>query len=452
MMSETSDIPIRRVEVIGPDQIGGSDAVECKVGTTIELEPQKLVTYCSGEWKPIIYDALLLCGAVEFCDRRYERPRGWGRHFSLRVPVHEPARWSDPGVTETLSDALAKLTGDRWDISFTKRRFDDPEIVQAHLHWPKPKSIILPFSDGMDSRAVATIFRGPDLVLVRLGTKQIEHPKIDGRRQAFTTVPYAVPGRHFPETSCRSRGFKFAMVGALAAYLSGSSRVVVPESGQGALGPVFCSYGPPDYRTHPVFLSMMQAFLRPLLNVDIVFEYPRLWSTKGETLRVAIDAVETVPWRDTRSCWQPNTQMSVGKKKRQCGYCAACMLRRLSVHAADESEDSTTYMFENLSARRLEEGLAEGYDQVKFLGEAQQAYAVAGPAHMDQLATLNDTSRSKPAYQMQVRELARALGESEQTIDRNVRDLIARHRSEWQEFLRSLSTDSFIRQRSMGVA
>lgn len=451
-MSETSDIIIRRVEVIGPGAEVGTGAMACKVGTTIKLEPQKLVTYCFGVWKPIIYDALLLCGAVEFCDRRYERPRGWGRHFSLSVPVHEPARWSDPSVTETLSDALAKLTGDRWDISFTKRRFDDPEIAQAHPHWPKPRSIILPFSDGMDSRAVSTLLRGPELVLVRLGTKQIDHPKIDGRCQAFTTVPYVLKGRHYPETSGRSRGFKFAMVGALAAYLSGSSRVVVPESGQGALGPVFCSYGPPDYRTHPVFLTKMRVFLRSLLNVDIVFEYPRLWSTKGETLRAAIDAVETVSWRNTRSCWQPNTQMSVGQKKRQCGYCAACMLRRLSVHAAGQSEASTTYMFENLSARRLEEGLAKSYNQEKFLGVAQQAYAVAGPAHLDHFATLYDSNRSKPALRMHLRELARALGESEETVDQNVRDLIARHRSEWRAFLRSLSPDSFIRQRSMVVS
>lgn len=451
-MNEANDSSIRRVAVIGPGEQAGCGAVECKVGTTIELDPLKLVTYCSGEWNPIIFDAFVLCGAVEFCDRRFERPRGWGRHFAVSVPVHEPARWSNQRVSETLSDALAKLTGDRWDISFTQRKFKDPEIGQTHLHWPKPNSIILPFSDGMDSRAVATLFRGPELVLVRLGIKQIDHPNIEGRRQAFTTVPYAVPGRHYPETSCRSRGFKFAMVGALAAYLSGSNRVVVPESGQGMLGPVFCSHGPPDYRTHPAFLTKMQAFLHALLEVGIVFEFPRLWSTKGETLRAAIDAVATIPWRETRSCWQPNTQMSVGGRKRQCGFCAACMLRRLSVNAAGQTEVGTKYMLEDLSARSLEEGLADGYDQEKFLGEAQQSYAVAGVAHLDQLANLFDSPRSRPGLQMQLRELARALGQSDETVEAKVRDLIGRHRAEWSAFLRSLSPHSFIRQRSMGVA
>ena len=452
-MSEELELTLRRVEVVEEGHSAKEDFEACEIGRAIELDPRTLANYCWGEWKPIIYDALLLCGAVEYCDRRYERPtRSWGRHFCVRIPVHEPVRWSEPEVMESLIDALGKLTGDRWEFIFTQRVGEYPEPQKDYLLLPRPESVILPFSDGMDSRSVATLLRNESLVLVRLGVKQIDRPKIERRRLAFTTVAYKVPGRDFPETSCRSRGFKFSMLGALAAYLSGSRRIVVPESGQGALGPVFASHRHGDYRTHPIFLRKMERFVRVLLGADIRFEFPRLWSTKGQTLRAAISAVSDVPWRKTRSCWQPSTQMSALGKRRQCGFCAACMLRRLSVHAAGESEESNTYMLEDLSARTLEAGLANGYDQDKFIGEAQQSYAVAGALHLDHLATLTSSTRKSPTFERQTRELAVAIGASAEDVEREARAMLGQHESEWRAFLKSLSPTSFIRQRSMVVS
>ena len=123
---------------------------------------------------------------------------------------------------------------------------------------PQPAPVIMPFSDGMDSRMVATLPREEPLVLVRLGDKQIDCPEVDGLKRAFTTVPYGVPGRCFAENSGRARGFKFAMLGALAAYLSQGRRIVVPESGQGALGPVLVGHHDGDYRSHPVFLRKIE--------------------------------------------------------------------------------------------------------------------------------------------------------------------------------------------------
>ena len=62
----------------------------------------------------------------------------------------------------------------------------------------------------------------------------------------FTTVPYKIAAGdfNFPETSGRSRGFKFALLSGIAAYLANVRRVIVPESGQGALGKSFSDRGP----------------------------------------------------------------------------------------------------------------------------------------------------------------------------------------------------------------
>lgn len=451
-MSEDTGLPLRRVEAVEPGfaPIGGYEA--CEIGSDVDLDPRQLASYCSGAWEPLLYDTLLVSAVVDYCDRAYKRPaRGWGRHFDVVVPVNDPERWETPDVKNALIDALRKLTGDRWEISFVSRRTPYPEMIQASLQWPQPSSIMMPFSDGMDSRAVATLMRNEPLVLVRLGPKQIDRPKVGGRRLAFTTVPYKVPGRDFPETSGRARGFKFATVGALAAYLSGAKRIAVPESGQGALGPILVGHNDGDYRSHPVFLRKMERFVRALLGCEIAYEFPRLWSTKGQTLRDAIAADADMPWRETRSCWQPSTQMSLPGERRQCGFCAACMLRRLSVHAASESEDAGSYMLEDLSAPTLEAGMAAGYNLAK-LGEAQQGYAVAGALHMDHLAALS-AAREKPrSYGRQIRDLAKALDATAEEVGRSAGDMLGQHESEWRAFLRSLAPSSFIRQRSMVVA
>ena len=83
-----------------------------------------------------------------------------------------------------------------------------------------------------------------------------------------------------------SRGFKFAMISGLAAYLTGAKRIIVPESGQGALGPplVSVAHAHRDYRNHPLFAHRMERLLVALLEQPIRYEFPRLWYTKGETL------------------------------------------------------------------------------------------------------------------------------------------------------------------------
>ncbi len=51
-------------------------------------------------------------------------------------------------------------------------------------------------------------------------------------------------------------------------YLAGASRVIVPESGQGALGPALVPVGQAyvDYRSHPLFTERMERFLAALLG------------------------------------------------------------------------------------------------------------------------------------------------------------------------------------------
>jgi hypothetical protein len=284
---------------------------------------------------------------------------------------------------------------------------------------------------------------------VHLGSKDYGGPNPSGRRQPFTAVPYEIrPGsRAFVESSARSRGFKFALISGLAAYLSGAGRVIVPESGQGALGPVLVPVGQayPDYRNHPLFTARMEKFLFALLRHRVHFEFPRLWHTKGETLAEYVREYEdaSASWAATRSCWQQNRQISVNHKARQCGICAACMLRRLSIHAAGLSEPKAIYVWEDLGAPDFESGAAKAFDRRKIT-KAMREYAIAGALHLGHLAGLRHSQLNAPSLSLSAFQLTGACGLSEAETRARLDRLLSQHEKEWRGFMDSLGPNSFV--------
>ena len=106
--------------------------------------------------------------------------------------------------------------------------------------------------------------------------------------------------------------------------------MLVPESGQGAFGPalVTVSHAYADYRNHPLFTIRMERFLDVLLQRPVRFVFPRLWYTKGETLRAFTD----LPDSDSRARNQILlAKRPVGRAKRQA-HAVRC-LRRLYAEA-----------------------------------------------------------------------------------------------------------------------
>jgi 7-cyano-7-deazaguanine synthase in queuosine biosynthesis len=315
--------------------------------------------------------------------------------------------------------------------------------------------VVIPFSEGLDSRSVAGLMAkeyGSRLIRVRLGTKTDDRPMDpSGRKSPFTAVPYKVRrcDYRFPETSARSRGFKFALLSGLAAYLAKADLIIQPESGQGALGPALVPVGQAyeDYRNHPLFTAKMSVFLKALLGGDIRFEFPRLWHTKGETLREYVFGSSQPDWADTRSCWQDNRNVSVDSHRRQCGVCAACMLRRLSVHAAGLSEAPETYVWEDLRVASFENGAVARFRKTS----AQRNYAVAGALHLDHLAGLRRSRIHRPGLESCIRQTAAARGKPELEVRTGLDRLLACHEKEWKEFMEFLGPKSFVSRWTEGV-
>jgi 7-cyano-7-deazaguanine synthase in queuosine biosynthesis len=350
----------RAIDVVEAGRRPRKGRIAFDLGRDLEFSTDGLRSYAFSSWEPVIYDAMVLAAAIEFSDRVIKRPsRGWARRISLRLPVHDPARWNNPAVSNSLHEVLGFLTGDFWTIEFVKRSKTVPAPMQECLPFPRPTEAVIAYSDGMDSRAVAGLVGktlGEKLVRVRVGSKAAGKPVIDGQLQPFAKVPYkfkASMGNG--ETTARSRGFKFALISGLAAYLADAGEILIPESGQGAIGPalVTVSHAYPDYRNHPLFTARMTRFLKALLGKTVKFSFPRLWHTKGETLREFSALPEGDSWRDTKSCWRNSRWSALNGKLVQCGICAACMLRRMSVHAAGLREEAGIYICTDLSASSL---------------------------------------------------------------------------------------------------
>lgn len=345
-------LPSIQVDVVESGVRPRRNWVKCLIGRDLMFDTTGLEAYCLANWEPIVYDGFVVAAAVQYCDQLLNRPPlGWTRDIELHVPVDNPEHWSSSSVSVALHEALTLLTGDHWTITFKKRRKDVAKPSQGRLSMPSGPCVVIPFSDGLDSLTIEGLMvreHGDQLIPVRLGSKTSTRALGPNLPLPFASVPYQVKagGNRFRETSVRSRGFKFALLSGTAAYMSEADQIIMPESGQGALGSYLVPVGQTyeDYRNHPLFTKRMEDFLVALFHRRVRFVFPRLWYTKGETLAEFLDYLpKNTHWAETRSCWQSSRQVSVLRRRRQCGICAACMLRRLSVHAASRQENKETY-------------------------------------------------------------------------------------------------------------
>ncbi|KQV41235.1 7-cyano-7-deazaguanine synthase [Rhizobium sp. Root1204] len=451
------EYPAVRVAVTEPGahHMEGWQTVE--LGKSIVFNMKDLDDYRTKNWNSRIYDLMVLIAAVEFCDKTIRRPAlGWIRSIELCLPVQDAnfEKWQSPEVGDALASALKFLTGDKWKIEFYKSRSPAGQDIgrQSRLEFDDTSKTVTPFSDGLDSRAVTALLtaggRTDQLIRVRVGSKSDDRPNHKSRKAPFLKIPFKVtvgPGG-IRESSVRSRGFKFTLLSAIAAYLVGTRDIVMPESGQGALGPslVQTSHGYEDYRNHPRFFGKMERFVAAILDHQVAYRLPRLWKTKGQTLsEFAALGVDPKEFQETRSCWQQNRNSSVNGKRRHCGICAACMLRRLSFHAARVDEPKENYIWENLHTHDFANGAAKGFNKITG---AMEHYAIAGALHLDHLADLRSSLVNRKRVSRHAWLLSQELGLTHAEAERELHGLLEQHEIEWKAFMKYLGPKSFIAQ------
>lgn len=146
-----------RVNVLEAEARSLSGWLSCRIGEHLRFSSEPLASYFFAQWEPVLFDALLLAAAVEFCDKIKRRPAlKWTREIELRIPVHDPALWTRHEIAESLNKTLQFLTGDRWKIEFSKRKKEVAPPQQGQFNLPPVQlPVVIPFSEGLDSRSVA---------------------------------------------------------------------------------------------------------------------------------------------------------------------------------------------------------------------------------------------------------------------------------------------------------
>ena len=453
-MQNDHSVPVARVTIsASPEKSRRLPAF----GRDIVIKPEVLSDYCFRPLDARVDDLLHIAAAIAFADKTVARhmSKAWRRKIEMTIPLREPSFWEQPHIKHSLTDCLDLVTGDIWTMSFSGGR--KPLVVnpQAPLQLKSESISAMPFSDGLDSLAAARLHAvdhpQDTLVLVTSGSKRdadraFRVKGLNGRRHRVA-VPFQLPKserfRHVEQTY-RSRGFVFNVIVAAAAYLLEAKRIIVPESGQGSLGPAFTPIGneAPDLRMHPVFTHRLGLFLERVLGRTIRFEHPHLWQTKGQTLERLREASLEADWWETRSCARDQRHVRLdGYPRIQCGVCAACLLRRQSLRAARIDVRCETYLWPNLKASRLQDAGAKGARMARK-NDIDQAYCAVLAS--EDLARFGASLGSSHGIGMASLEIAEALNKGIDETKQNIARLLEQHASEWNGFVAEQGAQSFV--------
>ena len=437
-----------------------------RIGEEITFDINVLKCLGPDRWKPVHQDLLTLTAAVEYADRRLRRGiYGSSRTFHITLPVVAPHAWRELEVQKRLSAALKKITGDIWNFSFVEGDVSshcEPQECLSLSSTARCKHV-MPYSDGLDSLSVSGHYLPGEIGRIRLSGNARHTQKFmkltDEKTTAFKpiyVIPFKVDVKPAPESSGRSRGFKFAIIAAMVCHLAKVPSIIVPESGQGALGSVIVPFHNtfPDYRNHPVFFRAMEKFIDEILGYEVQYEQPQLWSTKSRTIanyrmKPGVCDSDII---NTRSCWQIRWNTSIGgadEKRRQCGLCAACILRRFSLEEIGCIENGNAYLFSNLKVEKYKDAHpSHTDDDLKRTTDSMAEYGIAGVQHFQRFAEL--TGKTDDDLRVHVREIAESTNQTEDDTMRKLRELAKQHADEWIPFVERQGKDSFIHRWATG--
>ncbi len=296
--------------------------------------------------------------ADRFSPRRDLRVRrGLGhrrRNIKVRLAVQDLQFWQSKKTQKLLGDALWSLTEDEWSFEFIQRGVRLAPCAQDFLLAEKittPVRVAL-FSGGLDSFAGAAYqLQIPDLT--HIFVSGVTHGRMEvGQQQQMALLRdsfsanisplqiwYGLKDKKVPdktlERSQRSRAFMHVTLGAIVALQAGVSELYMYENGYGALNLPFNATQvgiETSKAASPVFHRPMENFIELVSGAPFKIVNPFLFLTKGQALRSARLEKFGLNLAETFSCdrfpdWREG--------KPQCGTCASCILRRLSLEAAD---------------------------------------------------------------------------------------------------------------------
>ena len=449
-VAEKSARPLRPLARSIPKGLASAPA---KHATSIDAS--HLQRYCFTSHDEVLEDLTSVISAVRTADRSVVRhhPQGWARDLAVSAPVNDLKLWRSPEVARALADTLSFLTADRWSFAFSYRKPRKGEPRQDHLvEPPQQPRVFMPFSNGLDSFAIAKELRAESaslelvLVNVRAKDKPTKWSNLGRKKKLdFHTVEVAAYAAepHRAELTFRSRPFLYDLLAGYGAAIAQPARVVIPENGQGSLGGSLVPLGAeaPHRSCHPGFTSRLAKLIHLLTKTEVKFDHPALFLTKGQVLASLGKRDSNVAhWLAThRSCSYDARHSSSGKKAMHCGVCGNCVLRRVSLQWAGVT-DSTEYRARDLHATTFEKSFPAG---VPHAVNANRDLALNSIRSMQRLADLAIQPRAV-RVEAEIAALTRGLNEPAKNVREKMEAFLIQHRKEWEPFVDSCGRKSWV--------
>jgi len=295
-------------------------------------------------WDFVLF-AFAIC-AADSAALRQGSADGWTRQLELEVTLNNPGPWMRE--REKLEVMLRVLTGDFWSLTFTAGGPPPPAGNRVLCD----RDCVALLSGGLDSLigGIDACARGRRPIFV----SQLAHEDSDRQREYAEMLGGGTwhqqwshridfNGNHEPSTRGRSMAFYGLAVLAASLLPVDNPEIIVPENG-------FISVNPPllpgrmaslsTRTTHPEFMHQLQMVL-PLLGVNVRFDMPYKFKTKGEMLMECADQALLGQYAsDTTSCGRYRTY-----NRTHCGRCVPCMVRKAAFLRWGPGTDLTRYKF-----------------------------------------------------------------------------------------------------------
>lgn len=330
------------------------------------LDAYRFDQHLLGDMGTRARDLLRIAMGVYVVDRTVRRSQRstWSaipRVITMDVQVREPDFWSQPPLTTLIQDTLEFLSSDFWELRFSRLRCD-PVPSPGSFAIEPPVPLLCLYSGGLDSAAgLATWLRDHSAgmlaisVLHRPNLKPVCGKQIARLREHYGRTLDLIPLRaslkgarrlDSQERTQRCRAFLFVSAGVVAAIAKGASRVLMFESGTGAMNLPMMAGMATGARTtrgsHPAFLRRMSELGSLVAGRRVDIELPFWNKTKAEIVRTLQEDRLGDVARDSVSCVHHPRRT----KYRQCGVCPACIGRRQAMEAAGVSESSMDYEYD----------------------------------------------------------------------------------------------------------
>lgn len=425
--------------------------IACVIGRDVQVDARALEDYCFQLLSSGGYELTLLAGVIAFVDRSVRRRHsdGWARRIEIIMPVHDPEDWER--CRAHLQELLQFLTGDFWNISFIGRRSGWGNVRQDIFKLGRGSFVVVPYSNGLDSFAQSQMLKLSSSQLTPIRITTWNHALAgdrdwktdpDGTKYRRVSVPVKIATSNHPEPTFRTRSFLFYVFAGIAAHLANAECVIIPENGQGSLGPSIVPFGAesPHRGSHPALTRRLGEFLGLVFGQPVQFQHPQLWRTKGEVLRILKNEKLLDGWTLTTSCPRDRRDVNLNGKLVQCGVCAGCLLRRTAAYVSELVEPEDTYLWPDLRTKSLEEALHPKSDRATRANDYD--IAAHGVLVMSELARWADSQEDDPELCQCAFEISGAGALSKGLGD--LRRLLKTHRAEWHQFRTHFGPKSWI--------